>query len=101
MTRALGRKNCALASFIALASYAALLLSTLACSQHKKQEPVAVKEKELAAPRITLLSQLTESDKPRLILLDTVPKPSIINVNLGNRAMRPGVKTGNVKNAEK
>ncbi len=33
--------------------------------------------------------------------MDTVPKPSVINVTIRDRAIRPGIETGKEKNAQK
>ncbi|MDB5206794.1 MAG: hypothetical protein JWR72_1869 [Flavisolibacter sp.] len=95
-------KDLASTSFAIMLHVIVVLLFMMACSPNKKQNPfVEVGAKESAVPTITLLSQLSEKDRPHVILLDTVPKPTVINVPARDRTIRSGVESNSEKNIQK
>ncbi len=84
MINRIKQNNKARISFISLLFYTMLFLFAAACSQNKKQNLGAkVGQKEQKAPAITLLSSLPKNAEPKVILLDTVPKPFV--KHLSNR----------------
>ena len=87
---------------IALLLLACILVLAVACSQHKQQKLDAnTGRKQLPGSKLTLLSQLQEKDKPKVILLDTVPKPSLKNVSIRERNVGSGTETGSEKQTQK
>ncbi len=91
MINKLEQNNNAVMPFITLWFYTAILIFATACSQNKKQKPAAeVGQKEQIAPSTTLLASLPENARPKVILLDTVPKPSVKNItNRGKSFQQP------------
>lgn len=87
-------------SFLVLALYTGVLFFA-SCSDSKDQNPVlASTRKTLSAPKVTLLSGLAEKDKPKVILLDKVPKPAIVNLPVGDRIISAISKTSNGKKTQ-
>ena len=101
MTKDPERKKIRLPIIIALA-YIGMLFFASACSDQKKQNKVAkLGGKELPVPRTTLLSQLPQKNKPRVILQDTVPEPIVVNLSIRETTSSRAIESLNEKNVQK
>jgi len=85
MINGLVQNNKAKMSFIVQLFYTTILLFAAACSPGTKQKPPnKIGQKEQFAPVTTLLSGLPQNARPKVILLDTVPKPPVKKITKGN-----------------
>ncbi|MGI8584156.1 MAG: two-component regulator propeller domain-containing protein [Chitinophagaceae bacterium] len=102
MIKRIEKKITASRSLIAPLLVTGILLFMSACLQHKKPSAYPkVQENAFTAPQVTVLSQLADSNKPKVVLLDNVPKPVITNVPIRNSIINPGVGNGGKKVIQK
>ncbi len=102
MIKRIEKKITALRSLIIPLLVTGLLLFMSACWQHKKRSAsTEVQENAFITPHVTVLSELSDSNKPKVVLLGNVPKPLITNVTIRNSIINPGVRTDGKKNIQR